>query len=265
MSITIELAENFLVLINLEPVDGRVSWLPASAKGFEPYNNYLILNDSTALLIDTGTRAHGDEIIRFISENIGDRNLVVFTTRSELECIGNIQRILCEFSNVQLVTSCPLDPMDLIHRSMVTRPHPPVSFLAFNESMEEFGFPEIVSVRPIIKTLGTGWLYDKSRGILFTSDSFGADLMVDEQAPPIRDTLENLPTEKELHDTMLAKFNWFEFANPSEFAFFWESTLKDRPVSVIAPNHGRIQNGAEVVEKVLADYRHALQIDGVDA
>jgi flavorubredoxin len=51
------------VLSDLVPADGRVSWVSTDLSGYEPYNEYLVVGDEQALLIDTGVSLHGASIL----------------------------------------------------------------------------------------------------------------------------------------------------------------------------------------------------------
>ena len=64
------ISEDVLVLTDLVPIDGRVSWLPAGARGLEPYNAYVVLSDDRALLIDTGVALHEE----FVAPNVARGN-----------------------------------------------------------------------------------------------------------------------------------------------------------------------------------------------
>jgi flavorubredoxin len=247
-------------LVNLEPIDGRVSWLGPQARGVEPYNLYFFDFENRLLLIDTGVAAHGDDLLRMLHERIEGRTLCVFLTRSELEAIGNLRRILCEFPNVQILTSCPLKPMELIHEMGIPHRHPPSKLLPFDVTLEADGLPSFRTVRPVIKTLGTGWLFEKETQTLFTTDLFSADLMESATDTPIRTSRDPFPSQDMLRETTIAKFAWFEFAEPGEFAAAWRACFSVQPISILAPSHGRIQAGADLVPFVIDQYRRALRI-----
>src|SRR6187402_3075645 len=91
------LADNILVLTDIVPIDGRVSWLTPQSRGFEPYNEYLLLAEDRALLIDTGVALHGPSLVATLKEIVGSRQLAVFVTRSELDSVGNLGRIIEAF------------------------------------------------------------------------------------------------------------------------------------------------------------------------
>ena len=62
MSRAEKIAANVICLTDVMPIDGRVSWLPPKASGFEAYNKNLVLNDDRILMIETGVACHGPSL-----------------------------------------------------------------------------------------------------------------------------------------------------------------------------------------------------------
>jgi flavorubredoxin len=254
----VEVAPRIFALTELVPIDARISWIAPGTTGFEPYNIYLVESDEALLLLDTGVALHRRQVLDAVRQRLGGRRLVVFNTRSELECIGNLGAVLDGFDHVQVVTSCPLNPFDLVHRRQPQRVHGPTNFLAFGDTLEEFGFPSLKTLRPPIKMLGTSWVHDADRQVLFSSDSFGGDLLASAAEPRIRDHLDDAPTQAQLRAAMMAKFDWLQAADRPMLRQLWDALFDRHDVAVIAPNHGRIQRGRMVAARALADYREAL-------
>jgi len=116
------LADDILMLSHLEPASDRVSWLAPGARGFEPYNEYLIRHGDKTLLLDTGVALHGEQLIASLKELVGSRELIIFITRIELDCIGNLGRVLDHFRDAQVVTANVVPPIGLVHVSAGTTP-----------------------------------------------------------------------------------------------------------------------------------------------
>ncbi|TVR09668.1 MAG: hypothetical protein EA385_06510 [Salinarimonadaceae bacterium] len=254
----IEIAERVSAVANLVKIDGRVSWVPPDVTGFEPYYTYLVESDETLLVIDPGMVVHWPAVHAAIEERLAGRRLMVFNTRSELECIASLGRLMDSFDNVQTITSCPLNPFDLMHRKQPQRMHPPSAYVGFGESLQDFGFAHLHSLRPVIKMLGTSWLYDSRGKVLFSTDCFGGDFLATPDEPLVRTTLEGAPDKAQLRATMLAKFDWLENADTELLRRFWDGLFDQIDVEVIAPTHGRIQSGKLVASQVLNDYSDAL-------
>ena len=79
------IADDTHVLSDLVPADGRVSWVSAGLNGYEPYNEYLVVRDERALLIDTGVSLHGASILGRLIPLVGNRHLVIYISRIELD------------------------------------------------------------------------------------------------------------------------------------------------------------------------------------
>lgn len=263
MSRIIHIAGRVSAIANLVPIDGRVSWVPTDATGFEPYYTYLVDSDDALLVIDPGMVVHWPAVHAAITERLAGRRLMVFNTRSELECIASLGRLMDSFDNVQTITSCPLNPFDLMHRKEPKRMHPPSAYVGFGESLQDFGFPHLHSLRPVIKMLGTSWLYDSDARILFSTDCFGGDFLATPDEPLVRTSLDGAPDKARLRATMLAKFDWLAGADTAVLRKIWDGLFATLDIEVVAPTHGRIQSGKAVASQVLADYRDALltQID----
>lgn len=254
----VEIAPNVSAMVELVRIDERLSWIAPGRHGFEPFNMYIVESEDALLLVDTGIALHRATLLAAVAERLRGRRLVVLNTRSELDCIGNLGAILDAFDNVQLVTSCPLNPFDLAHRREPRRVHGPVNFLAFGDTLEDFGFPHLRSLRPAIRMLGTGWLHDEAGGVLFCSDCFGADLLAAAEEPRIRASLDGAPDGAALRASMLAKFDWLASADRPALRKVWDALFDRIAVSALAPNHGRIQLGAAVAGAALAEYRRVL-------
>src|SRR5688572_29037137 len=110
MSRVERVTDDVLVLSDLVPIDGRVSWLPPLASGFEPYNEYLVLAGDNALLFETGVAAHGPSLVQSLKEALGSRRLAVYPSRIELDSIGNLGRILEEIPNTVVGCANPIEP-----------------------------------------------------------------------------------------------------------------------------------------------------------
>ncbi|MCG6122148.1 MAG: hypothetical protein MEP57_05505 [Microvirga sp.] len=258
MDKVIEIAERVSAIANLVRIDGRVSWVPPGASGFEPYYTYLVESDEALLVIDPGMVVHWPSVHAAIEERLSGRRLMVFNTRSELECIASLGRLMDSFDNVQTITSCPLNPFDLMHRKQPQRMHPPSAYVGFGESLQDFGFAHLHSLRPAIKMLGTSWLYDSRGKALFSTDCFGGDFLAAPDDALVRTTLEGAPDKAQLRATMLAKFDWLEGADTAALRKIWDGLFAPLDIEVIAPTHGRIQSGGAVASQVLQDYREAL-------
>jgi flavorubredoxin len=253
-----KIADDVLVLTDAVPVDGRVSWVARSAEGYEPYNEYCVLADDRVLLIDTGVAVHGPSLIPTLTEIVGSRELVVFTTRIELDVIGNLGRILDAFPRAQVTTTIPIEPTGLVHTAPSTPTPRPVLTLLAGDTLEAVGFGRLTTVRPLIQTLGTIWLKDAAGGTLFTTDMFCAEMLLDRTESVVRRTMSSSMTPDYVRDALLSKFDWLAIADRPPLAGAWDQFFQSYTPSAIAPIHGRVLCGEEVVRATIALYREAL-------
>ena len=69
------------------PMEGQVSWAPAIPGHFQPINCYLIKEDDSGYLIDTGVAAHRAQILKQLDNLLPhSKELTVVFTRAELDC-----------------------------------------------------------------------------------------------------------------------------------------------------------------------------------
>jgi flavorubredoxin len=253
-----KIADDVLVLTDTVPVDGRISWVANSAKGHEPYNEYCVLSDSRVLLIDTGVAVHGPSLVPTLKEIVGSRDLVVFTTRIELDVIGNLGRILDTFPKAKVTTTIPIEPTGLVHTAPSTPTPLPVLTLTAGSTLDAVGFGRLRTVRPLIQTLGTIWLRDAVGKTLFTTDMFCAEMMSDPAGPVIQRTINTSMTPGYVRDALLSKFDWLAMADLPPLAKAWDEFFGDFTPITIAPIHGRVLSGDNAVRGAISLYRDAL-------
>jgi flavorubredoxin len=257
MSRVEQIAHNVLVLSDIMPIDGRVSWLPAGARGYEPYNAHLLLSESDAMLIDSGFAIHGSSLISTLKEVIGSRRLAVYATRIELDSIGNLGRILEEIPNTIVGSANPIEPTRLVHTSDWRTPQAPFTRYLVGDHLGELGFPSVRVVDPVVRTLGTSWLWDERAGVLFSADFFCCDMLAGAGHSVIRKSGDALIAPEGLRVSILKKFDWLALADTRNLERAWNALFAEIPLA-IAPVHGRVQYGRTLVEQVLKEYHQAL-------
>lgn len=255
-----ELSPGVLVFTDREPVDGRVSWVPEGATGFEPYNEVLLLAEDRALLVDTGVAKHGPGIVMALEAVLGARQLVVFVSRIELDTLGNLGLVLARFPEARVATANPIAPVDLVHMPPGARWYGgPVTHLRLGGDLAPIGFASVVVLDPVVRTLGTSWLHETESGTLISSDSFSGDLLESMESPAIRrDDFCALPDVSRLRASWLAKFHWLAEAEPEGLTAHWDRLFSAVAPRAIVPLHGRVQAGEALCGEMLRRYRAAL-------
>jgi flavorubredoxin len=259
MSQVEQISDNVFVLSDVEAVDSERSWLPAHAKGFEPFNKYAIVQKDTVLLLETGVALHCESVMATLRDIVGDRMLVLMPTRSELESIGNMGAIINSFPRVQLLTTTrALPPLGLCHIRPDRRESVPARRIRRGECLDEVGFSTLQTIVPVIRILGTIWLYDRESEVLFSSDFFANDLMDTAETTTIRRDAVGLPDAATLRHSIVAKFDWLKRARTDALQAQWNSLFASIKPRTLAPSLGRVQQGRGLVDQVIDLYARAL-------
>ncbi len=258
MSRAEKIADNVICLSDIMPVDGRVSWLPPRAQGFESYNKNLVLHGDRVLIIETGVACHGPSLVESMKEILGAKTLVVFPTRIELDSIGNLARLYEEFPATELVSANPIAANRLVHRPDGTTPPIPFTAVTPGQTLAAVGFPHVHVIDPIIRTLGTAWLFDDISRTLFTGDSFCDDLLASADMPTVRRQGPPSFAPEGLRASILQKFDWLENASTALLSKAWDDLFARIAPRAIAGVRGRVCKGEENVREFLALYREAL-------
>lgn len=259
MSRVEQISDKIYVLSDLEPAEATRSWLPEDASGFEPFNKFVIVETETALLLETGAAAHCKSIGSSLRDLVGDRTLVILPTRSELESIGNLGWIIDNFPRVELLTTTrALPPLGLAHMRPERRESVKARRIVRGETLAGAGFPTLETLDPVIRILGTIWIYDHASGVLFSSDFFANDLLPDRDTPTIRDKSAGLPDAASLRRFIVAKFDWLKRARTDALQAHWERLFERIEPEAIAPSLGRVTAGKALASDVIELYRRAL-------
>ena len=258
MSRVHESAPGVVALSDIEPVAGR-SWRPVGATGFEPFNKYVCLADEKALVIDTGPLAHRDQFLAALEPVIGSRHVTVMISRSEPDAITNVGAVVDRYPDLRvlgIMKNLPL--LGLVEMQRKPREGLVAERMIFNQPLTDYGFPLITPHDPVIKTLSTIWIRHRGADVLFTSDSFSADLMTQVDGAVIRTQGQGRPQPATIRAHALAKFDWLEHAWTEGHARAWDRFFEAGVPTIIAPGLGRIQAGETLAAQVVADYREAL-------
>jgi flavorubredoxin len=233
------------------PASPRISWLPAGRTGYEPINAYLLREGSSAVLVDSGVRAHGDVLLSQLATLLEPGSeLSLFFTRNELDCIGNIDRLADAYEVGSIYAGGRANPFEsfdtdafgdrigqLAHMVQLDDEH------GMELSTERSLYP----VRTTFRLLATNWAYDEGTRTLFTSDTFGHIGAATAAQEPICRTTDAVVAVDEIGQSILAKMNYIATADVSGIRRDLAALLERFPVDIIAPSHGCVLVGADVV------------------
>jgi flavorubredoxin len=239
------------------PLDGRVTWAPATSRGFQPAHCYLSLDPEGALLIDTGLKYHEAEVLGQLKDLLPQgRRLSMFLTRSEFDCTGNFGAVVANFEVDSLFTGGGTNPFDAFSdmtavedswRKRVELSRTPVGdAIPFDES------GRWLVLAPAIRTLATFWAYDSTNRALFTSDVFGHTTIAHAgDRPVIDDAATDTVTYEQVREHLLSKFFWLSWAKTRKLKSDLEALFEARPVDIVAPSHGCVLAGRSVIRRHL--------------
>jgi flavorubredoxin len=246
------------------PLDGRISWVPANLRGYQPANSYVILDGRNATLIDTGPALYEDEIVGQLKSVLpAGAHLTVFVTRLEPEGLGNIGPIQARIGIDRIITGGIPNMFDswneipgfvemwnnrsdwLGDRTFMDR-------VATGESIPMGGSDRLLVLPAPLRILATFWVYDRETRTLFTTDVFGHTSVKSPTESPVRSSLaEDDTTYESAKAQVLAKFPWVAYANNRPIDEKLSQLFAERPIEIIAPMHGAVLRGEPLVNKHL--------------
>jgi flavorubredoxin len=254
-----ELAEGKLyALQHPYALDGRVSFYPASARGFSVANSYLLKQPDAAMLIDTGFGKDEPAIRAEIESLIAPGSpLSMFPLRlNEFMSINNVESFAGHF-NVETCYTSNIDAAlwfdfgakaegrDILKSMKVTA----VS-RADTIELGKAGRSIDVMNAPI-RLIATRWLYDHATKTLFSSDLFTHLWRDRESGPWIVTEADNDSTvPSDVRSFMLNTRYWWLEGAPTDSIRRGIGAIFDKyDIETIAPGYGCILSGRNVVER----------------
>ena len=239
-------------------LDGRVSSYPASARGYSVANSYLLTQDDSAMLIDTGFGKDEPAIRSQIEQLIAPGlPLSLFPLRlNEFMSINNVAAFAGHFNVEQCYTSnvdaalwfdfgSKADGRDILESMKV---------VAVTRSdtirLGEQGRPIDVMQAPI-RLIATRWLYDRATRTLFSSDMFTHVWRASRQGPWIvTDADDDATSTPAVRSFLLNTRYWWLEGAPTDSMRREIGNVFDRyDVETIAPGYGCVLHGREVVAR----------------
>lgn len=264
-SAPIELVAGKLYLLGESvPLDGRISWVPPEARGWQPINTYVLIEGASVLVIDPGVYAHRTIIREQLAQLVEPgRKLSIFLSRPEPDVTGNIGELASCYPVERLYAGGGPNPFDAFESTMLMDPASRGNRIQMERMPLGFQMPlgdarGVEILRPTIRLLATFWGYDAATRTLFTSDSFGHTV----QATPDDDRVlrSGAPSQSDTASVkahLLAKFGWLAHAKTRSIINNLAEMRGSRAIDRIAPDHGLVIEGPEMV-KLHLDAVHAV-------
>jgi flavorubredoxin len=226
----------------LLPLDGRVTWVPDQATGFQPAHCHVLLTGDRVTVIDPGIASIEGEVIAGLNASIPPgASIDVFLTRNQADCNGNLRAVLDTFAVETVYAVLALNPFWEFDEPLRRPPQ-----------LRESRDAPLTLIRPRLRVLGATWVYDAETKTLFTSDAFSHVVQSRPDDPPWIDSESDDPTTiDDVRDHLFATFPWLPEAVTWPIADDLRRIFREHDVETIAPGRGCVLRGREVVERHL--------------
>lgn len=248
----------------------RLSWLPDDlADTFEPLNAYVVTDDAHCVFVEPGAPILLPALQAAIERLVGHRRVWVNFTRNEADCIGNMGYVFGSCARPTLLFGGAGGILEWIN-------DPAVSILevrdflgripiveARNATRRDIGTLRFSWMDAGIKQmLMTQWAYEHGSGCLFTSDAMGYRHLASSDAAPVIDTTRDLPSVDAVAAEIVSRMNWLRESDYPQVIARFEQIFRDHDVRMIAPVHGCVLRGRDVVAAHVRLVSQALRVAG---
>ncbi len=239
-------------------LDGRLTWAPADARGWQPINVYLLLEGKSALIIDPGVYVQRDTVRRQLESLVPVGSpLAMFLTRAEPDATGNIGEIASRYPVTKLFAGGGPNPFDAFEAVGLMDPKKRGERIQMERMPQGYEVPisgtrGVEVLRPIIRLLATYWGYDRETKTLFTSDSFSHAIQAKPSDPRVTSgATAAAPDVATVRAHLLAKFGWLQHARTQSIVNNLRAMREGRDIERIAPARGMVIEGRVAVEQHL--------------
>jgi len=247
-----EVAPGLFAISQWVALDGNISWVPRSARGWEPSTVYLVDGGEEALLYDTGLPVHRSAILEQLAERVGDRELALWTSRLvEPDSVGNVVPVLERLKVRRIMNATQSNQLRLVtHRwhEFTSENGYSVERLQWGERFR-VGTRELEVIQPAARVIATSWLYDLESRVLLSSDFFGHLHRSEVATSPVFEGAAQASSVEQVREHLLAKYEWLRGADVAAICQSLEAIFADREIASIAPGHGCIISGEEAVRR----------------
>lgn len=233
----------------------RLSWLAKDIPGaYEAVNGYVLRDNDNIVFFEMGLPVARPAMEKAVSTLVGNRKVYVDFSRNEADCIGNMGYLLGTCKNPTLLYGTAGGILEWINDPHVSELEV-LNFLgrvpiesAKNGETKKIGALDMTFMDAGSKMmLMTQWMFEKSTGCLFTSESFGWRHLKSANASVIVDSAVGLPSVDTVSRELVARMNWMRESEYSKVMDRFISIFKENDVQMIAPVHGCVIKGREAV------------------
>lgn len=233
----------------------RLSWLAQDIPGaYEAVNAYMLRDDDNVVFFEMGLPVARPAMEKAVATLIGNRKVYVDFSRNEADCIGNMGYLLGTCKDPTLLYGTAGGILEWVNDPHVSELEV-LNFLgrvpiesAKNGETKKIGAMDMTFMDAGSKMmLMTQWMFEKSTGCLFTSESFGWRHLKSANASIVVDSADGLPSVDAVSREMVARMNWMRESEYPKVLDRFVSIFKDNDVQMIAPVHGCVIKGREAV------------------
>ncbi len=261
----IQLAPGLYALGGAIRIDGRISWHPPGAKGYQATRCYLLQDQDALMLIDPGLRIQENLVLSQLDDFLEPGGKIsVFLTRSEPDCFGCLEKINARYKLEKVITGGGHNPFDGFNDigGAGSGSRGDVVPVAREGKVAPIPFGKDRQIHVLhapLRLNSTFWLYETGTKSLFSSDTF---------AHAIGDTLDDALgletksdfTVQQVREHLLAKFWWMTTANTRSLMKGLRDIFETHPIERICPSHGRPIVGPAAVQKAYDLMQEALAL-----
>ena len=226
-----EVAPGLFAISQWVALDGNISWVPRSARGWEPSTVYLVDGGEEALLYDTGLPVHRSAILEQLAERVGDRELALWTSRLvEPDSVGNVVPVLERLKVRRIMNATQSNQLRLVtHRwhEFTSENGYSVERLQWGERFR-VGTRELEVIQPAARVIATSWLYDLESRVLLSSDFFGHLHRSEVATSPVFEGAAQASSVEQVREHLLAKYEWLRGADVAAICQSLEAIFADR-------------------------------------
>ena len=242
-------------------LDGRVSSYPLSFRGWSGMQCYLLFEGDRALLHNNGYAAHEEQLLEQLEGILGGRKLSLYMPRVEYPSMCNAVAIAERFSlervyigllkddAVDLLAYHPKSQgsrVDALRHAESVYVSPGKSFSLAGDTSREFS-----TILPSLRIVPSLWTYHERTKTLFSIDMFNWVLPAGPDGPWVIDDIDDDPASPEVVEQMMtrARYWWLASADTGALRETLDTYFGERAIERIAPDHGCVIEGPEMVAK----------------
>lgn len=259
-------AGKLFALPNPYALDGRVTSHPDDARGFAPQQVYVLLEGTSALVVETAYTVHEQTVLAQLDRVLTPSTRVSLFPLSmgEFRSVCNTRPIVERYDVRTLYSPFQDGTAWVDFRPELVPPGEDVGGGRMAElevvivsgsgntviDLADGGTRGVVVLNAPLRLLPTNWVYDPATRTLFTSDTFTHVWRQTDEGPWVVTEDDDTTTLDELIDYLLrTRFWWLAGANAEPLRQGMAEVFETYDIEIVAPSFGCVLQGREVVDR----------------